>query len=199
MFLVSGSHCHNSGYLGTRSMGAVNMGYWGNSHSTFIKINNYSECCGRGYGHGYDYGYGYGAEKYMAKGFAWGAILTGAALLLNSPIGRAIGKGIGTVCKTAWKGISWIGKGIGKAASWVGKGVKNLWNNIFHKKDKTTKSTETPVTPATQQKTEIKGTVPLEEASPTTIEGSVELGLLDPSLKKNNEYNLFNADYESQV
>ena len=53
-----------------------------------------------------------------AATFAWNNVL--------KPVGNAV-----------WSGIKWVGNTVAKGACAVAKGVKNLWNNIFHKKSKT--------------------------------------------------------------
>ena len=94
-------------------------------------------CCGGGMFMNSCFGFGYGG---IGNGLGFGlGFAAGTALV---PLMPTIFKGIGN-------GLSWFGtkviapaaKGVWSGMKWVGntvaKGVKNLWNNIFHKKSKT--------------------------------------------------------------
>ena len=104
-------------YSGTYSLGNCccrNMGY----------INS---CFGFGYG-GFGNGLGFGL------GFGIGAGLTPLLPTIFKGIGNGLSwfgtKVIVPAAKGVWSGMKWVG-------NTVAKGVKNLWNNIFHKKSKT--------------------------------------------------------------
>ena len=94
-------------------------------------------CCGSGMYMNSCFGYGFGG---IGSGLGFG--LGYAAGLSLTPL-------MPTIINGAWSGIKWFGssviapaaKGVWSGIKWVGntvaKGVKNLWNNIFHKKSKT--------------------------------------------------------------
>jgi len=111
-------------------------------------------CCGGMYNMNSCFGFGYGGYGYGGLGCGLGMGLGFAAGMALMPAMPNIFKGIG-------KGLTWFGtKVIAPAANFVwnkalqpawtftrdkvfkpiGKGVSNLWNKVFHKKSKTSKS-----------------------------------------------------------
>lgn len=100
------------------------------------------------------FGFGF-APTCSANPFALGAgigvgFAAGMALV---PLVPSIFRGIGKGCTWLWN------KAIKPAGQWIGNGVKNLWNKMFHKKDKAEveKTSETKVAEAkTENKTQTK-------------------------------------------
>lgn len=123
----------------------------GDIYNTTVNVNGstmYSRtfypgsCCCNGYMNscfGFGYG-GFGAGLGVGVGFAAGM----AMVPLMPTVIKGVWSGIkwfgssviAPAAKGAWNGIKWAGNMIAKGACAVAKGVKNLWNNIFHKKSK---------------------------------------------------------------
>ena len=105
----------------------------GDIYSTTVNINgsrvfssriSVGNCCCGGYMNSC-FGFGFGNfQSGLGMGLGYGL---GLGLV---PMMPAIVKGVGS-------GLCWTGKTIAKGASAVCKGVSKVWNNIFHKKNKT--------------------------------------------------------------
>ena len=93
-----------------------------------------------------------GNRMYMNScfGFGYGGIGSGLGFGLGYAAGISLVPLMPTIIKGIDNGLSWFGtkviapaaKGVWSGIKWTGKtvakGVSNLWNNIFHKKSKTT-------------------------------------------------------------
>ena len=104
-------------------------------YNTTVNVNGNKEfsstyypgycCCGSGMYMNSCFGYGFGG---IGSGLGFGlGYAAGVSLIPLMP----------NIINGVWSGMKWVGNTVAKGACAVAKGVKNLWNNIFHKKSKT--------------------------------------------------------------